>query len=98
MGLLRLTLAEIREAGRKRGRTPTAWLEDLRWPNGSICPTVGRTRPYFLKPKNGTSRANGPKRTMSQRRVWKCAKCRKQFSVLTGTIFHGTKGGRLRSG
>jgi hypothetical protein len=23
--------------------------------------------------------------------VWKCAKCRKQFSVLTGTIFHGTK-------
>ena len=28
---------------------------------------------------------------MSQRRVWKCAACRKQFSVLTGTIFHGTK-------
>ena len=23
--------------------------------------------------------------------MWKCASCRKQFSVLTGTIFHGTK-------
>jgi transposase-like protein len=23
--------------------------------------------------------------------VWKCKDCRKQFSVLTGTIFHGTK-------
>jgi transposase-like protein len=23
--------------------------------------------------------------------VWKCRDCRKQFSVLTGTIFHGTK-------
>jgi transposase-like protein len=23
--------------------------------------------------------------------VWKCAKCRKQFSVTTGTIFHGSK-------
>jgi len=28
---------------------------------------------------------------MSQRRVWRCLACRKQFSVLTGTIFHGTK-------
>lgn len=24
---------------------------------------------------------------MSNRRVWKCAECRKQFSVLVGTIF-----------
>ncbi len=28
---------------------------------------------------------------MSERRVWRCFTCRKQFSVLTGTIFHGTK-------
>ena len=27
----------------------------------------------------------------SERRVWKCRDCRKQFTVLTGTIFHGTK-------
>ena len=68
-----------------------AVLEDLRWPNGPTCPHCDHDKAYFLKPANGTSRASGPKRTMSQRRVWKCAKCRKQFSVLTGTIFHGTK-------
>jgi len=66
-------------------------LEELRWPGGPVCPHCGNTKAYFLKPTNGRSRATGPKKTMSQRRVWKCAACRKQFSVLTGTIFHGTK-------
>jgi ISXO2-like transposase domain len=28
---------------------------------------------------------------MSERRVWKCRPCKKQFSVLTGTIMHATK-------
>jgi transposase-like protein len=28
---------------------------------------------------------------MSERRVWRCHGCRKQFSVLTGTPLHGTK-------
>jgi transposase-like protein len=68
-----------------------ALLEELRWPSGPVCPHCGNRKAYFLKPKNGNSRASGPKKTMSQRRVWKCAACRKQFSVLTGTIFHGTK-------
>jgi transposase-like protein len=66
-------------------------LEQLRWPEGPICPHCDNKKAYYLNPKNGNSRATGPKRTMSQRRVWKCAACRKQFSVLTGTIFHGTK-------
>jgi transposase-like protein len=66
-------------------------LEQLRWADGPVCPHCGNKKAYFLKPSNGVSRATGPKKTMSQRRVWKCAKCRKQFSVLTGTIFHGTK-------
>ena len=67
-------------------------LEKLRW-GGSpdACPkcgTVGRT--YFLNPANGTSRKT---RTgnVSERRVWKCGHCKRQFSVLTDTIFHGTK-------
>jgi len=29
--------------------------------------------------------------TQSQRRVWKRKDCRKQFSVTTGTVFHGSK-------
>jgi transposase-like protein len=66
-------------------------LEELRWHGIPICAHCGHDKAYFLTPKNGTSRATGPKKTMSVRRVWKCAKCRKQFSVLTNTIFHGTK-------
>jgi transposase-like protein len=67
------------------------FLEGLRWADGVVCPHCGCTgRCFYLNPDNGTSRktTRGP---MSQRRVWKCGDCRKQFSVLTGTIFHGTK-------
>lgn len=87
---MKLTLAEIRKRVEEE-RDAYAVLEELRWPNGPICPHCDHDKAYFLKPANGVARATGPKRTMSQRRVWKCAKCRKQFSVLTGTIFHGTK-------
>lgn len=70
-------------------------LEELRWKGTAICPHCGHDRAYFLTPKGG-SRGTGKRhvdgeRTRSIRRVWKCAKCRKQFSVLTGTIFHSTK-------
>jgi transposase-like protein len=67
------------------------YLEDMRWGDRPVCPHCGSVRkPYFLKPANGRSRktTNG---AASERRVWKCADCRKQFTVLTGTIFHGTK-------
>jgi ISXO2-like transposase domain len=47
---------------------------------------------YLIQDKNGVSRKT---RTgaQSERRVWKCRGqgCGKQFSVLTGTIVHGTK-------
>lgn len=71
-------------------------LEELRWHGTPVCPHCGHEKAYFLKPANGVARSTGRKhadggRTQSVRRVWKCAKCRKQFSVLTGTIFHGTK-------
>jgi transposase-like protein len=67
------------------------FLEDLRWGDRPICPHCGSVRtPYFLTPKDGTTRKTRTG-TASERRVWKCADCRKQFSVLTGTIFHGTK-------
>ena len=87
---MKLTLKEIRRRVETDGDA-YALMEELRWAHGVICPHCGGRKAYFLKPANGTSRATGPKKTMSQRRVWKCAACRKQFSVLTGTIFHGTK-------
>lgn len=67
------------------------FLEELRWDGQPVCPHCGSVRkPYFLTPADGESRKT---RTgaASQRRVWKCADCRKQFSVLTGTVFHGTR-------
>lgn len=65
-------------------------LEELRWGDNPACAHCGADQPYFLTPKNGTSRQT-TRGTASERRVWKCRACRKQFSVLTGTIFHGTK-------
>lgn len=67
-----------------------AYIESLRWPNGPVCPHCAHDRAYFLKPSNGLSRTTRTG-SHSQRRVWKCAACRRQFSVTTGTIFHGSK-------
>jgi len=67
------------------------YLEELRWAGQPFCPHCGSVREhYFLKPANGSSRKT-TRGSSSERRVWKCAECRKQFTVLTGTIFHGTK-------
>lgn len=65
-----------------------AWelVERMRWPDGPICPHCGdRNRAYFLKPRNGTRTTRTGKATY--RRLWKCKACRRQFSVLVGTIF-----------
>jgi transposase-like protein len=67
------------------------YLEQLRWSGRPVCPHCGSVgEHYFLKPSNGKSRKTRTGAT-SERRVWKCRDCRKQFSVLTGTVFHGTK-------
>ncbi|MDT4893274.1 MAG: hypothetical protein QOE97_2309 [Pseudonocardiales bacterium] len=67
-------------------------LEDLRWGGApEACPKCGGVgRCSYLTPKNGTTRKT---RTGSQsaRRVWFCGHCRRQFSVLTNTVFHGTR-------
>ncbi|MCA1709015.1 MAG: IS1595 family transposase, partial [Actinobacteria bacterium] len=68
-----------------------AWLqmEEMRWPDGPVCPHCGSVnRAYFLNPENGQRRTSTGK--VSHRRLWKCAECRKKFSVLVGTIFEGT--------
>lgn len=69
-----------------------AYMESLRWPQGPVCPHCGNMdKHYFLTPKTGTNARKTRTGSMSERRLWKCAACRKQFSVLTGTVFHGTK-------
>jgi transposase-like protein len=68
-------------------------LEELRWGGApDTCPQCGgMDRCYYLAPKDGTTGRKTRTGANTQRRVWKCGHCRKQFSVLTGTIFHGTK-------
>jgi transposase-like protein len=51
------------------------FLEQIRWPNGPICPHCQGTKIYRFKI------------VPNKRRVLKCATCRKQFSVTVGTIF-----------
>jgi len=55
-------------------------IESIRWPNGPVCQHCGSNEKAY---KINISR--------EKRRVWKCKKCRKQFSVKLGTIFQGSK-------
>jgi len=67
------------------------FLENLRWrDNGPLCAHCDSTNVYLIVPKNGVSRATRT-RAQSQRRVWRCRSCNRQFSVLTDTIMKGTK-------
>jgi len=67
-----------------------AYLENLRWKGSPFCSHCHSDNVYLIAAKNGVSRKT---RTgaLTERRVWKCRQCGKQFSVLTGTILHGMK-------
>jgi transposase-like protein len=68
-----------------------AFMERLRWPDKPICPHCASEADHrFLAPENGSSRRTRTG-TLSQRRVWKCRDCKRQFSVITNTPFHGSK-------
>ena len=57
------------------------FLEKLRWPDGVECPFCGLVgEAYKLAPKENSKKPVRPG-------VWKCAGCRKQFTVTVGTIF-----------
>lgn len=51
--------------------TSFAFVVQLRWPNGVICPRCYTEKPSYL----------------TTRRIWKCRACKQQFSVKVGTIF-----------
>jgi len=46
-------------------------VADSRWAMGVVCQHCGAEKPMFLK----------------TRRIWKCSKCRKQFSIKTKSVF-----------
>jgi transposase-like protein len=71
-----------------------ALLERLRWPDDKpVCPHCGTkdAKHYFISARSGqrvTKAGN-----VTYRRIWRCRNktCRKQFSVLVGTIFESSK-------
>jgi transposase-like protein len=57
------------------------FLEKKRWPEGPVCPHCGEIgNAYKLTP---TTKG----KTHVRKGVWKCAACRKEFTVTVGTIF-----------
>lgn len=58
-------------------------LEQLRWPEGPVCPRCGHDKAYSLKPKPGSKHP-------VRKGIYKCKGCRQQFSVTVGTIFEGS--------
>ncbi len=85
-------IANISQLAKHFSDEAEAWklVERIRWPEGPICPhcgTIGKA--YYLEPKDGPRKTRTGKE--SARRVWKCAECRKQFSVLVGTIFEDSR-------
>jgi transposase-like protein len=68
------------------------FLEEFRWPDGEpTCPHCGTKGADYIRPRNGVSRKTSGGIGTSHRRVWRCHDCRRQFSVLTSTVMHGTK-------
>jgi transposase-like protein len=65
-------------------------LERMRWADQPTCCHCDSTNVRFLVPSNGISRTT-TSGGESVRRVWQCRDCRKQFSVTTGTVMHGSK-------
>jgi transposase-like protein len=59
-------------------------LEQMRWPNGPVCPHCASTDAYKLQAKEGSKK---PVRVG----VYKCAECREQFTVTIGSIFEDSK-------
>lgn len=55
-------------------------IESRLWPNGPICPFCGHTKVYEMRSKEG---AKNP----MPAGTYKCAACRKRFTVRVGTIF-----------
>ena len=53
-----------------------AWLIEMRWPDGFVCPACGHEKGWALRGKAHT---------------FECAGCRRQTSVTAGTILHASK-------
>jgi transposase-like protein len=67
------------------------YLEKMRWPDGVVCPHCGLLgEAYKITPKVKTFeeiKATGKRIRRPRKGLWKCAGCRKQFTVTVKSIF-----------
>ena len=59
------------------------YIESIRWANGRVCPHCDSDKSYRLEAKKESKKP-------VRKGVYKCSKCRKQFTVMVGTIFSGS--------
>src|SRR5688572_17536256 len=64
-------------------------LESIRWEKGIVCPHCKSKGADFIEPEKGKRKTRTGKVTF--RRIWRCQTCKKQFSVLIGTIFEDSR-------
>ncbi len=59
------------------------FLAQQRWPNGPVCPKCGHAKVYLITRTSKTKNA--------VQHLYKCGKCRRQFTATVGTIFEDSK-------
>ena len=63
-----------------------AYLEEIRWPDGPVCPNGCASEVYRFEAK---TRRNG--KTQPTRHLLKCKACKRQFTATVGMIFEDSK-------
>lgn len=93
----KLTLTELSKLYGDDDKARTK-LEQLRWNGEAFCPRedCGSYNVYRLIAKDdsvsgGRKGEDGKREKGGRKGLWKCATCRKQFTVTVGTIFEGSR-------
>lgn len=66
-----------------------AYLEEMRWPDGPVCPNGCASEVYRFEAKVNRTRKDGT--PTPARKLLKCKQCRRQFSATVGSIFEDSK-------
>ena len=64
-----------------------AYLEEIRWPNGPVCPNGCASEVYRFEAKTRRKAKNGDTVVQPTRQLLKCKQCKRQFTPTVGTIF-----------
>lgn len=83
MEFTKLTLASLFKQFQGNEDNAREFFESIRWPNGPVCPHCGGADSYRLTPREPKP---GSKGRPGRKGLLKCKACRKQYTVMVGTI------------